>query len=150
MVARGIQSFGQNGPWLAGWLSFGQIFFVKFAQTCDEQMLKISKRYLDSFLSNGQLIEKLLLLMDPLRTLLVKVSKGGPLATTIFHLIGHLSSFSFWPSHFCHHTIFSLCPILGISYSFLTHSRNRYHCRQSENVRITTRVTCITEQFFQL
>ena len=32
-VARGIQSFGQNGPWLAGRLSNGQIFFVKFAQT---------------------------------------------------------------------------------------------------------------------
>ena len=27
MVARGIQSFGQNGPWLAGWLSNCQNFF---------------------------------------------------------------------------------------------------------------------------
>ena len=26
MVARGIQNFGQNGPWLAGWLSNGQNF----------------------------------------------------------------------------------------------------------------------------
>ena len=43
-VARDIESFGRNRPWLAGWLSFGQIFFVKFAQTCDEQMLKISRR----------------------------------------------------------------------------------------------------------
>ena len=50
MVARGIQSFGQNGPWLAGWLSNGQNFFLKFAQTWDEQMLKISSRYLDSYL----------------------------------------------------------------------------------------------------
>ena len=51
MVARGIQSFGQNGPWQAGCLSFGQNFFVKFAKTCDEQMLKISRRYLDFCLS---------------------------------------------------------------------------------------------------
>ena len=46
-VARDIQSFGWNGPWQAGCLSFGQNFFVKFAETCDEQMLKISRRYLD-------------------------------------------------------------------------------------------------------
>ena len=46
-VARDIQSFGRNGPWQAGCLSFGQNFFVKFAETCDEQMLKISRRYLD-------------------------------------------------------------------------------------------------------
>ena len=46
-VARDIQSFGQNGLWQAGCLSFGQNFFVKFAETCDEQMLKISRRYLD-------------------------------------------------------------------------------------------------------
>ena len=52
-VARGIQSFGQNGLWLAGRLSNGQNLFVKFVQTCDEQMLKISRRYLDSYLSNG-------------------------------------------------------------------------------------------------
>ena len=50
MVARGIQSFGQNGPWLAGWLSNGQNFFLNFAQTWDKQMLKISSRYLDSCL----------------------------------------------------------------------------------------------------
>ena len=42
-VARGVQSFGKNGPWLAGCLSYGQNFFKKFAQTCDEQMLKIQK-----------------------------------------------------------------------------------------------------------
>ena len=46
-VARDIQSFGRNGPWQPGCLSFGQNFFVKFAGTCDEQMLKISRRYLD-------------------------------------------------------------------------------------------------------
>ena len=50
MVARGIQSFGQNGPWLAGWLRNAQNFFVKFAQICDEQMLKISGKYLYSYL----------------------------------------------------------------------------------------------------
>ena len=33
MVARGIQSFGRNGPWLAGCLSYGQNFFLKFAHT---------------------------------------------------------------------------------------------------------------------
>ena len=60
MVARGIQSFGQNGLWLAGWLSNGQKFFVKFAQTCDEQMLKISSRYLDPFLCNRWFTKNLL------------------------------------------------------------------------------------------
>ena len=50
VVARGIQSFGRNGPWLAGWLSNGQNFFLKFAKTWDEQMLKISSRNLDSCL----------------------------------------------------------------------------------------------------
>ena len=33
MVARGIQSFGQNGPWLAGQLSNCQNFCVKSPQT---------------------------------------------------------------------------------------------------------------------
>ena len=50
-VPRGIQSFDWNGLWLVGWLSNGQNFFVKFAQTCDKQMLKISRGYLDSCLS---------------------------------------------------------------------------------------------------
>ena len=63
MVAKAIQSFGQNGPWLAGWLSNGQKSFVNLAQTCDERMLKISERYSDSCLSNGQITEKLLLQM---------------------------------------------------------------------------------------
>ena len=60
MVAWGIQSFGQNGPWLVGRLSNGQNFFVKFAQTCDEQMLKISRRYLDSYLIYGWITRYLL------------------------------------------------------------------------------------------
>ena len=50
-VARAVQSFGRNGPWLAGWLSYGQNLLVKFAQTHDEQMLIISRRTLDSCLS---------------------------------------------------------------------------------------------------
>ena len=41
-VARAVQSFGQNGPWLAGWLSKGKNFFVNLAQTLDEHLLKIS------------------------------------------------------------------------------------------------------------
>ena len=50
-VARDVQSFGQNGPWLAGWLSSDQNFCANLEQTCDEHMLKISKRYLDSYLN---------------------------------------------------------------------------------------------------
>ena len=50
-VARAVQSFGWNGPWLAGWLSYGQNLLVQFAQTNDEQMLIISRRSLDSCLS---------------------------------------------------------------------------------------------------
>ena len=49
-VARGVQSFGRNGPWWAGRWKNGQNFWLKFAQTCDEQMLKFSRRYLDSCL----------------------------------------------------------------------------------------------------
>ena len=41
-VARAVQSFGRNGPWLAGWLSKGKNFFVNLAQTLDEHLLKIS------------------------------------------------------------------------------------------------------------
>ena len=44
--------------WQADWASF-----VNLAQTCDERMLKISERYSDSCLSNGQITEKLLLQM---------------------------------------------------------------------------------------
>ena len=60
MVARGVQSFGRNGPWRAGCLSNGQNFYVNLAETCDEEMLKISGRYLDSCLINDQIIENLL------------------------------------------------------------------------------------------
>ena len=92
MVARGVQNFGQNEPWRAGCLSNGLNFSVNLSEACDEQMLKISRRYLYSFLNNGQLSEKLLLPMDPLWTLLVKVSKGGPLVVTFFQLFGHYSN----------------------------------------------------------
>ena len=68
-VARGIQNFGRNGPWRAGCLSNGQNFIVNLAKTCDKEMLKISGRYLDSCLSNGQITEKMLQPMDPLWTL---------------------------------------------------------------------------------
>ena len=51
MIARGIQNFGQNGLWLAGWLSNGKNFCIILAQRCDEQILKISRRYVDSYLS---------------------------------------------------------------------------------------------------
>ena len=94
MVPRGVQNFGWNGPWRAGCLSRGLNFYVNLAHTCDKEMLKISGRYLDSCLSNGQITEKMLQPMDPLWTLWPKVSKGGPLATTIFHLIGHYSEMS--------------------------------------------------------
>ena len=60
MVARGVQNFGQNGPWRAGCLSNGLNFDVNLAHTCDEEMLKISGRYLDSSLSNGQITENLM------------------------------------------------------------------------------------------
>ena len=64
-VARAVQSFGRNEPWLAGWLRNNWKFFVSLAQTWDEEMLKISGRYLDSCLSNVQITEKLLLLLPP-------------------------------------------------------------------------------------
>ena len=40
-VARGIQSFGRNGPWRAGCLSKGLNFYVNLAHTYDEEMLKV-------------------------------------------------------------------------------------------------------------
>ena len=49
-VTRVVQSFGRNGPLLAGWLSDGKKFFLNLAQTHDEQMLKISRRLLDLYL----------------------------------------------------------------------------------------------------
>ena len=60
MVARGVQSFGRNGPWWAGCLKYGQNFLIKFAQTCDGQMLKISRSYLDSCLIYGYITKNLL------------------------------------------------------------------------------------------
>ena len=62
-VPRGVQSLGRNWLWLAGWLGNCKNFFVNLAQICDKQMLKISERYLDFSLSNGQITEKLLLQM---------------------------------------------------------------------------------------
>ena len=61
-VARGVQNFGRNGLWRAGCLSNGLNFHVNLAHTCDEEMLKISERYLHSCVSNGQITERLLLL----------------------------------------------------------------------------------------
>ena len=55
MVARAVQNFGRNGLLRAGQLSNGKIFFIKLAQTCDEQMVKISERYLKPLLSNSKL-----------------------------------------------------------------------------------------------
>ena len=54
-VARAVQNLGRNGPFRAGWLSNGKNFFIKLAQTCDEQMVKISERYLKPLLSNSKL-----------------------------------------------------------------------------------------------
>ena len=60
MVARGIQSFGRNGPWRASCLKDGQNFSLKFTQTCDEQMLKILRKYLHSCLSYNWMTKNLL------------------------------------------------------------------------------------------
>ena len=59
-VARDIKSQGQNGLWLAGCLSNSRNIFVKFAKSNDEQMLKISRRYLDSCLSQSKMTKNLL------------------------------------------------------------------------------------------
>ena len=59
-VARAVQSFGWNGPLLAGWFSNGKNFFVNLAQTLDEQTLKISRRLLDSYLIHCWLTDLLL------------------------------------------------------------------------------------------
>ena len=55
MVARAVQTLGRNGPLKAGRLSNGKKFFIKLAKTCDEQMVKISERYLKPLLSNSKL-----------------------------------------------------------------------------------------------
>ena len=54
-VARAVQNVGRNGPLRADRLSNGKNFFIKLAQTCDEQMVKISERYLKPLLSNSKL-----------------------------------------------------------------------------------------------
>ena len=54
-VTRALQNLGRNGPLRAGRLSNGKYFFIKLAQTCDEQMVKISERYLKPLLSNSKL-----------------------------------------------------------------------------------------------
>ena len=59
-VARSVQNLGRNGPWRAGCLSRGLNFYVNLAHTCDKEMLKISGRYLDFWMSNGQITENLL------------------------------------------------------------------------------------------
>ena len=59
-VARGVQNLGQNRLWWAGRLSKGQNFCVNLAQTLDEQMLKVSRRYLYSYLIYCQITEILL------------------------------------------------------------------------------------------
>ena len=59
-VSRAVKNFGRNGPLLAGWLGNCKNIFVNLAQTCDEQMLKISERYLDSSLSYVWITENLL------------------------------------------------------------------------------------------
>ena len=47
MVAGGILSFGPKGAPLTHKLSNGKNIFVNLVQTYDEQMLKISGKYLD-------------------------------------------------------------------------------------------------------
>ena len=54
-VARAVQNLGRNGPMRAGWLNNGKNIFIKLAQTCDEQMVKNSERYLKPLLSNSKL-----------------------------------------------------------------------------------------------
>ena len=52
MVARGIQSFSQNGPWLAT----AKIFFVKFAQICDDSnMSPLVATNFQSFCSKSEM-----------------------------------------------------------------------------------------------
>jgi hypothetical protein len=55
MVARAVQNLGQNGPLQEGQLSKAKNFFIKLAQTCGKQMVKISERYLKLLLSNSKL-----------------------------------------------------------------------------------------------
>ena len=59
-VARDVQSLGRNGLWLAGCVTNDQNFFVKFVESYDEQLVKISRRYLDSCLSYSKMTKTLL------------------------------------------------------------------------------------------
>ena len=85
-VARDVQSFGQNGPLLAGWLSYGQNFFLKFAQTLDEQMLKISRRYYDSY-SNYSWMTEFVATNGPLLVNIIKSDQKGSIGCNKFLVI---------------------------------------------------------------
>ena len=91
-VARDVQSFGRNGPWLAGWLSNGLNFFVNLAQTGDEQTLKISRRYLHPSLINCWLTENLLQQMASCCTKMRNVYSRRPFVTTNFQSFNNNSN----------------------------------------------------------
>ena len=93
-VARDVQSFGWNGPCLAGWLSNGLNFFVNLAQTSDEQTLKISRRYLHPSLINCWLTENLLQQMASCCTKMRNVYSRRPFVTTNFQLFCNNSNMS--------------------------------------------------------
>ena len=59
MLARGIQSFDQNGPWQAGGFSNDQNVYLNLEQTYDIHVLKILKRCLNSYLSKYWFTENL-------------------------------------------------------------------------------------------
>ena len=80
------QPFSHSVLWLAGCLSNGQNVFAKFAQTCDEQMLKISRRYLDFCLSYSKISENLLQQMVSSCTFLIIMCNWSPFVTTNFWL----------------------------------------------------------------
>ena len=64
-VARAVWNLGRNGLLWAGWLSNGKDFFIKIEQTCNKEMVKISERYFDLYLSNCQLTENLKQRLSP-------------------------------------------------------------------------------------
>ena len=73
-------------------MSNGQNFLVKLGQTHDEQMLKVSLRYLDSYLSYWQMTEILLLQMAHSWSLLVTMTISGPFVTTKFQSFANNSN----------------------------------------------------------
>ena len=91
-VARDVQSFGWNGPCLAGWLSNGLNFFINLAQSGDEQMLKISRRYLHLSLINCWLTENLLQQMASCCTKMRNVYSRRPFVTTNFQSFNNNSN----------------------------------------------------------